>query len=219
MMRRRAWTLVSYFALGGLVYFAAPTQAAAQIGFVSGGFMSDIKRYASGSAGLQVYDGTAAGGFLGAGVFVTKRFSAEFEMGLSSDSTTSVSTPVIVSGSTVNFTTTFATRLQTYSALFAVHIQPSSRLHLSFRGGATLIHHRRLIVPPQLVPPNPETNTTPMTTTVIENVASPIAGVDADVVLSPRLALVGALRVNTYTVATDLSAYSIRPMIGARLLF
>jgi len=47
-------------------------------------------------------------------------------------------------------------------------------------------------------------------------------------VLSPRVAIIGALRVHRFTIANDpgatalginLSAFSIRPMVGARLTF
>lgn len=212
-------TPLACFLLVCLSILGQATSAAAQTGFVSGGFLYDIKRYSSGSSGPQVYDGEAAGGYLGAGAFITRRFSAEFEMALTGDTTNRVSIPLLENASTINFVTTFATRLQTYSALFAVHVRPSARLHLSFRGGATLVHHRRVIVPQQIVPPSPETNTVSITTTITENVAAPTAGVDVDIPLSPRFAIVGALRVHRFTVATDLPAVSIRPMVGARVTF
>jgi hypothetical protein len=205
--------------LGLLSILALPAHAAAQSAFVSGGVLYDIKRYSSGSAGPQVYDGEAGGGYLSAGAFVSKRLSAEFEMALSGETTTDVTTPVFISGSAVNFTTTFTTKLQTYSALFAVHTAPSARLHLSYRGGITFVHHRRTIIPPQILPANPESNTVPAPTTLTENVAAPTAGVDADFLFSPRLAMVAALRVHAFTVATDLSAFSIRPMAGLRVTF
>jgi hypothetical protein len=212
-------TLLACIALVCLSGLCHATRAAAQSAFVSGGFLYDIKRYDSGPSGPQVYDGEAAGGYLGAGAFITKRFSAEFEMALTGDTTNRVSVPLLENASTINFVTTFSTRLQTYSALFAVHIRPSARLHLSVRGGATLVHHRRVIVPQQIVPASPDTNTVSITTTITENVAAPTAGIDADIMLSPRFAIVGALRVHRFTVATDLPALSVRPMVGARVTF
>jgi hypothetical protein len=218
-LRLRMRIVVVCCPLVSLASLCHPTNAAAQSGFVSGGFLEDIKRYSSDSSGPQVYDGQAAGGYLGAGAFITKRFSAEFEVSFSGDTTTTVTVPLLVNGTTTNFTSTYTTRLQTYSALFAVHTAPSSRLHLSYRGGVTFVHHRRDIIPPQILPMSPETNTVPMTTTVIENVAGPTAGIDADVILAPHFAIVGALRLTAFTVATDLSAFSIRPMVGARVRF
>lgn len=206
-------------ALVCLANLCRPARATAQATFVSGGFLEDVKRYDSGSAGPQVYDGNAPGGFLGAGAFIAKRFSAEFELGVSGETTTTQSVPVLFNGSTITYSTTYTTKLQTYSALFAVHTAPSSRLHLSYRGGITFVHHRRTIVPPQILPLSPEANTAPTTTTFVDNVAGPTAGVDADFLLSSRFAIVAALRVHHFTVATDLPAFSIRPMLGARVTF
>jgi hypothetical protein len=222
MMRIRilgGWLVLA--CLGCVGSLCVPGEASAQAGFISGGFLYDIKRY-SGDESQNVYDGQAAGGFVGVGAFVAKRLSAEFEMGLSRDTTTTVSTPVVIAGmGTVDFNTVYTTRLQTYSALFAVHTAPSERLHLSYRGGVTFVHHRREILPPNILPVNPQTpSTIPATPTVlIENVAGPTAGIDADVILSQRFAIVGALRVHAFRIATDLSAFSIRPMVGARVTF
>jgi hypothetical protein len=197
-----------------------PRAAAAQAGFVSGGFQYDIKRY-SGDESMNVYDGQAAGGFIGAGAFVAKRLSVEFEAGFSGDTTTTVSTPVAIAGQgTVNFETTYTSRVQSYSALVGVHTAPSERLHLSFRGGVTFVHHRREIVPPPILPVYPgEPSTSPLPTTIVDNVAGPTAGVDADVMLTPRFAIVGALRVTQFRIATDLSAFTIRPLVGVRATF
>lgn len=211
--------MLARIALGCLAVLSLATAAAAQIGFVSGGFLDDIKRYSSAGTGPDVYDGDAAGGYLGAGAFITRRFSAEFELGLSADTTTQVNVPLLLNGQTTNFTTTYMTRLTTYSALVAVHTTAFSRLHLSYRGGVTIVHHRRVIIPPQILPASPDANTVPMPTTITENVTGPTAGIDADFPIVPRLAIVGALRVTRFTVATDLSAYSVRPMIGARVSF
>lgn len=204
----------------GVISLCATREAAAQAGFVDGGFLYDIKRYSSGDVIQKVYDGNAAGGFVGAGAFVMKRLSVEFEAGFSRDTTTIVSTPVLVGSSTVDFNTTYTSSLQTYSALVGVHTAPSERLHLSFRGGVTFVHQRREIIPPQILPVYPqEPSTPPVPATYTDNVAGPTAGVDADVMVTPRLAIVGALRITQFRLNTDLSAFTIRPMVGARVTF
>jgi hypothetical protein len=207
-------------ALIGVACLAAPHVAAAQAVSVSGGVMVDTRRYASGDAGPQVYDGQAVGGFAGVDVSVTGRFSIEFETSFSGDATKTITNPISIAGaSPVDFTTTYHTRMQTYSGLFAVHLTPSPRVHLSVRGGATYVHHRREIIPPVLLPANPAANTTPQPVVIIDNVAAPAVGIDADVPLSPRFAIVGAVRANWFTIASELRAYSIRPLIGVRVRF
>jgi hypothetical protein len=218
-MHPRLLSRIFFGSIVPIIFVGLTTEASAQTAFVSGGFLDDIKRYSSAGTGPDVYDGAAAGGYLGAGAFITRRFSAEFELGFTGDTTTQVNVPLLVNGSTTNFTTTYMTRLTTYSALFAVHTAPFSRVHLSYRGGVTIVHHRRVIVPPQILPASPDANTVPMPTTITENVTGPTAGIDADFLIAPRFAIVGALRVTRFTVATDLSAFSVRPMVGARISF
>jgi hypothetical protein len=219
-MRVRMRAVLVGFFIAVFAGFGLPARAAGQGAFVSGGALVDIKRYSSGT-GPQVYDGEAVGGYVGAGAFVTRRFSAEFEAAFSAEASKRLDTPVVIPGTsqTSNFTTTFQTKVEAYSAMFAVHTSPTARLHLSYRGGVTFIHHRRTILPPEILPANPAANTVALPTTLVENVAGPAVGVDADFVLSPRLSIVGALRVHAFTVATDLSAFSIRPMAGVRVRF
>jgi hypothetical protein len=211
--------LVCLASLGRPARVAAQSSASSPTAFVSAGFLGDIRRYDSGSGGPQVYDGNASGGYFGAGAFITHRFSAEFELGTSGDVTTTQSVPVLFAGTTTNFVTTYTTKLRTYSALFAVHTAPSSRLHLSFRGGITVVHHTRTIVPPQILPVSPDPNATPTTTTIEENVTGPTAGADADILIAPHFAVVAALRIHRFTLTNDLSAFSITPMLGGRVTF
>jgi len=221
MLPRHRRMMVVCFALVCCSSLGLARRAAAQAGFVSGGLVYDIKRYSSG-VGPQTYDGEAIGGYVGVGAFITRRFSAEFEMALSGDATNRVSFPILINASTntiSNITSIYETRLQTYSALFGVHTAPSRRLHLSYRGGVTFIHHRRRITPPLVLPADPAANTVGIQVTLIDNVAAPTAGVDADFLLAPRLALVAALRVHAFSIENDLSAFSIRPMVGARVSF
>jgi len=207
-------------ALIGVAGLAVPRVAAAQAVSVSGGVMVDARRYDSGGAGPQIYDGETVGGFAGVDVFLTRRFSIEFETSFSGDATTTITNPISIAGANpVDFNSTYHTRMQAYSGLFAVHLTPSARVRLSVRGGVTYVHHRREIVPPMLLPANPAANTTPQPVVIIDNVAAPAVGIDADVPLSPRFAIVGAVRANWFTIAPELRAYSIRPLIGVRMRF
>jgi len=199
---------------------AAPRGVWAQTISASGGVMIDARRYDSAGSGPKVYDGEPVGGFFGVDVQLTKRFSAEFETSFSGDATTTISNPISIAGATpVDFTTTYHTRMQTYSGLFAVHLTPSARVHVSVRGGASYLHHRREIVPPTLLPADPRATTPTQPVEIVDNVWAPVLGADADVPLSSRLAIVAALRANWFKVAPELRAYSVRPMIGVRVLF
>lgn len=221
-MSTRMRILIGSLLIASLASLCGPALASAQTGYVTGGLMFDIRRYASAGEGPKVYDGEPLGVSAGAGVFVPKstRFAVEFELTASRDATTTITTPVSIAGaSPVDFTTTYKTRVQTYSGLFAWHVVRAPHLHLSVRGGATFVHHRREIVPPALLPADPRATTPTVPVVIIDNVAAPALGIDADLPLSTHFAIVAAARANRFTVATDLSAYSIRPMIGARALF
>ncbi len=195
-------------------------QAAAQTVYASGGVTVDARRYASGDAGPQVYDGQPVGGVAGVGVSLTKRFSLEFETSFSGDATTTITNPISIAGAApVDFTTTYHTRMQTYSGLLAVQVVSFARVHVSVRGGVTYLHHRREIIPPMLLPPDPRATTPPEPVVIIDNVAAPAVGVDADVPLSSRFAIFGAVRANWFTIEPDLRAYSIRPLLGLRVRF
>jgi hypothetical protein len=199
---------------------AAPRGVSAQTISASGGVMIDARRYDSDGSGPKVYDGQPAGGFFGVDVRLWKRCSAEFETSFSGDATTTITNPISIAGATpVDFATTYHTRMQTYSGLFAVNLTPSARVHVSVRGGATYLHHRREIIPPTLLPADPRATTPTQPIEIVDNVWAPAVGADADVPLSSRLAIVAAVRANWFKVAPELRAYSVRPMLGVRVFF
>jgi hypothetical protein len=186
----------------------------------SGGLVIDARRYASGDSGPQIYDGQPIAGFAGVDVSLAKRFSIDFETTFSGDATTTITNPISIAGANpVDFTTTYHTRMQTYSGLFAVHLTPSALVRLSVRGGVTYIHHRREIIPPMLLPSDPRAMTPTQPVVIIDNVAAPAVGVDAEVPLSLRFAIVAGLRANWFTIVPELRAHSIRPMMGVRVSF
>jgi hypothetical protein len=223
VMRTRVQICLGRVLLAALALAAcvvAPRGVSAQTISASGGVMVDVRRYDSGGSGPKVYDGQLVGGFFGVDVQVTKRVSAAFETSFSGDATTTITNPISIAGATpVDFTTTYHTRMQTYSGLLAVQLTPSARVHVSIRGGVSYLHHRREIIPPTLLPADPRATTPTQPVEIIDNVWAPAVGGDVDVPLSSRLAIVGAVRANWFKVAPELRAYSVRPMIGARVLF
>jgi len=110
--------------LAALAIVGVPAPARAQTGFMSGGLTFDIRRYAADGEGPKVYDGQPPGGFIGAGVFMTQRFSIDFETSLSSDVTTSITTPVVIADS----------RSPREARLHAARCQPGSHSRTSMRG-------------------------------------------------------------------------------------
>ncbi len=191
------------------------SEAAAQSGFVQGGFAGDIKRF-SNDGGQSAFDGTTGAVWVGGGGFLMPRFSVGVELDLGGDTTNSETVSVSISGRPTEITTTYTSRRRTVSALAGIHADAGSAVRIGCYVGLSFTAFRRTIASdaPPVVLEEPE----PLAE-FDERVTGAIVGVDVAVRVAPHLSIVPALRAQGLSLSGDLTGFSIRPSIGARVTF
>jgi hypothetical protein len=92
------------------------------------------------------------------------------------------------------------------------------RIRAAVLGGLTLVHFRRTVT---LRPPAPAGGTSvgPPPSVFVDRVGAATVGGDLELFVSPHVAIVPAVRVHAFRLASDLGGLSIRPSVGVRWVF
>jgi hypothetical protein len=194
--------------------FVAST-AAAQTAFVEGGFSRDVRRFSNEGA-RSAFDGTASGFWINGNALVTPRFSVGVEIDAGDEVTFDDTVTIAISGRPTQITTTYTSRRRSISALAGVHTSSGRVLQLGVYGGLSFTGFRREIAsdaPPIVL------NEAPTPSVFDERLTAAVVGVDVAILLTRNMALVPALRAQGLSLSGDLSGFSIRPSIGARVTF
>jgi hypothetical protein len=188
---------------------------AAQSAFVDGGFTREIRRF-SNEGGQSAFDGTVNSIWIGAAGYFTSRWSVGVEADFGGDSTFAETVTVTVSGRPTAITTTYTSRRRSVSALAGVHSAAGKPVRVSCYGGLSFVAFRREISSD--APPVVLEDPAPLSV-LDERRTGAIVGIDVAFHVTPNLAVVPALRAQGLSLSGDLSGFSIRPSIGARIVF
>jgi hypothetical protein len=191
------------------------SSAAAQSVFVEGGFSRDVRRF-SHEGTQSAFDGTVNGTWVNGSGFVTPRLSVGVELDTGGEVTFDDTVTVTIAGRPSQITTTYTSKRRTVSALAGIHTAPGRAVQIGAYAGLSFTEFRRQIssdAPPIVL------NETPAPSVLEERVTNAVVGVDVAILLAPHIALVPALRAQSLTLSGDLSGFSIRPSIGARVTF
>jgi hypothetical protein len=201
---------------GVLVWSVAVAgDAAAQSAFVEGGFAREIKRF-SNEGGRSAFDGTVSSLWIGAAGYFGSRWSVGVEADFGGESTFSETVSVTVAGRPTAITTTYTSRRRSVSALAGVHSASGKLVRVSCYGGLSFVGFRREISSD--APPVVLEDPAPLSV-LDERRTGAIAGIDVAFHVTRNLAIVPALRAQGLSLSGDLSGFSIRPSIGARVVF
>jgi hypothetical protein len=192
-----------------------PWTSAAQSAFVEGGLSRDVRRFSSeGSA--STFDGTVNGIWAQASVFMTPRWSVGIELDNGDEVSVDQTVTLTVGGRPSSITTTYKSKRRTVSAIAGLHTAARRAVQLGAYAGLSFTNFRREIssdAPPIVL------NETPAPSIFEERVTDAIVGVDVAILLTPNVAIVPALRAQGLSLSGDLSGFSIRPSLGARITF
>ena len=198
-----------------VVCLLAASTAGAQTAFIEGGFSRDVRRF-SHEGTQSPFDGTVNGVWVNGSVFVAPRWSVGVELDNGEDVTFEDKVNLTLAGRPTEITTTYISKRRTVSALAGIHTSPGRPVQLGAYAGLGFTRFRREIssdAPPIVI------NETPTPSVFEERVTNAIVGVDVAILLAPNVALVPALRAQGLSLSGDLSGFSIRPSIGARISF
>jgi hypothetical protein len=189
--------------------------AAAQSAFVEGGLSRDVRRF-SNEGTASAFDGTVNGTWGHASAFMTPRWSVGVEFDYGDEVTVDETVTLTVTGRPTPITTTYKSRRRTVSAITGLHTAPGRLVQLGAYAGLSFTSFRREIssdAPPIVL------DETPAPSVFDERVTDAIVGVDIAILLTQNVAIVPALRAQGLSLSGDLSGFSIRPSIGARITF
>jgi hypothetical protein len=201
--------------VGVTVLLLTASTADAQWGFVEGGISRDVRRF-SHEGTRSAFDGTVNGIWVNGGAFMTPRLSVGVELDDGKDVTFDDTVNLTIEGRPSQITTTYTSRRRTLSALAGIHTSPGRAVQLGAYAGLSFTMFRREIssdAPPIVL------GETPGPSVFDERVTDAIVGVDVAIMLAPSIAIVPALRAQALSLSGDLSGFSIRPSIGARVTF
>ena len=172
-----------------------------------------IKRF-SGEPGTSVLDTTSLGLTLSAGASVGPRGGVEFEIGMDRPTTLTRTTDVRQG----RLQTDHINQMWTLSVLGAVHPVVRQRVRATVLGGLTLVSFRRTV---RRTPATPMIGTVdqPPESIFVDRVGGATVGGELAFALSPHVWIVPAVRLHTFTLASDLSGFSIRPSAGVKWTF
>ena len=209
MNRGLATALLLIILLGG----AAP--ALAQVAYIQGGIVTDVRRF-SGQPTDRVFDANVAAIVVGGGGFLTPMISAGVELDFGAESEFAESVTVTIAGRPETVTTTWASRRRTVSALFGVHSAAQRAVRVGAYAGLAFTAFRQRIAAdaPAIVLP-----ATPPATEFTHLAATPTVGVDVAVAISRNLAVVGVVRAQALESGSDMRGFSVRPGVAARVSF
>jgi len=207
------WNVLKYaLALASL---ALASTASAQPIFIQGSVGADVRRF-SAEPEKSPFDGTASAFAVGAGAEFVRHWVVSAEMDLGGPTTTSTATSFVFSGQSLTVHTSYVAERRSLSALAGYRSDASRRWRVGYYGGVSFTNLRREIVSDAesvvLQAPAPGS-------VYEQRLTGAIVGLDVAIRLGAHLAVVPALRAQGLTIGTDLSGYSVRPSIGARLSF
>ena len=191
------------------------SDAAAQSAFVQGGLSREFKRF-SREGDRSPFDGAANTVWVGVAGFPVPRVSVGVELDLGEESTFQETAAVTVSGRPAEITTSYTTRRRSIAALAGLHTSADRAVRLGCYVGLGFIAFRRTIASdaPAVVLQEP-----PEPSVFEERITGAIVGVDAAIRITPNLAVVPAVRAQGLSLGGELSGFSVRPSIGARVSF
>jgi hypothetical protein len=190
--------------------------AAAQSAFVEGGLSREIKRFSYGEGDRSPFDGTVSGVWINAGGFVIPRVSVSVEADLGGETRFEETSTVTVAGRPEEITTTYSSRRRSVGALAGIHSAPGRVVRVGVYAGLSFTWFRREIGSdaPTVVLDEP-----PDASVLEERVTGAVAGIDVAIHVHPNVAVVPALRAQGLSLVGDLTGFSFRPSIGARVTF
>lgn len=191
------------------------SDAAGQSAFVEGGFAREIKRF-SNEGNQSAFDGTVNALWIGGAGFVASRWSVGVEVDLGGESTSTETVSVTVAGRPTQITTSYTSRRRSVSALAGLHTAADTAVRIGcYIGlGFTAFHREIASDAPAVVLQEPA----PLAV-FDERTTGAIVGIDVAVRVAPNVAIVPALRAQGLSLSGDLTGFSIRPSIGARISF
>jgi hypothetical protein len=207
-----------------LAVLALPSSASAQLVFIQGSVVADIKRFDD-EAGQSAYDGTARALAFGIGHNITSHwfFSAEVDLGARSTRTTTTDV-VVISGASRVIHNSYSSQRRSIAALAGYRTAPQRRVQLGYYGGVCFTTLRREIASDAAAVVLQDAaalglDTFPVTSRYEDRLTGPIVGFDAAFRTGPHVAIVAALKAQGLKVGEELGGHSIRPAIGARIAF
>ncbi|MGH9374480.1 MAG: hypothetical protein ACRD15_23425, partial [Vicinamibacterales bacterium] len=153
---------------------------------------------------------------LGASGFVASRWSLGIEMDFSGPSTVGETVMVSIAGRPTEIRTDFTSRRRSVSALLGFHTGPARRVRVGCYAGLSFTAFRREILSdaPSIVLQEPS----PLSV-LEERVTGAIVGVDVAIRLGAHAAIVPGLRAQGLSLSGDLTGFSLRPGVSARIVF
>jgi hypothetical protein len=198
-----------------LAFLALASSASAQSIFVQGGVGLDVRRF-SAEPEKSPFDGTASAFAFGVGTEFMRHWVVSAEADLGGRTTTTSTTSVVFSGQTLTIHNAYSAERRSISALGGYRSGSERRWRVGCYGGVSFTRLRREIVSDAesvvLHAPAPGS-------VYEQQLTSAIVGIDVGVRIGTHLAIVPALRAQGLTIGTELSGYSLRPSIGARVSF
>lgn len=198
-----------------LLLLLSASPVLAQSAFIQGGIALDARRF-SAQPDNRVFDANTSAIMIGGGGFLTPMFSAGVEFDFSPESETAESTSVAIAGRPETITTTFTTRRRAVTALFGVHSPAQRTVRVgAYAGLAFTVFDQRIATsaPPIVL------STPPPPSEFTHRGAVPVVGVDVAIAVASRVSIVGVVRAQSLDFGGDLSGFSLRPGVAARVTF
>ncbi len=190
-----------------LLLLALSEPALAQSGvFVSGDIFADHKRF-SGNSTDSTLNVTGTGGGGGVGYQVSDRWDVRGEVEVGG--TTTIREELVPN--VTAFQSRTRNQITAFTALAGFSPATGSRVRFTVLGGISFLHVATEFdsVPPGLVV---------VAHTDIDNVVSPIVGVEMPLILGAHFSVVPALRVNAFALRTNgINGFALRPGIAVRI--
>jgi hypothetical protein len=189
--------------------------AAAQTGFVQGGYIRDIKRF-SHEGQASVFDGTVDGFSIGAAGFIAPHWSAGIELDYGGATTATEIVTVSISGRPAEIRTDYTSKRRSVEALAGLHTRADRPVRVGCYAGLSFTAFRREIASnaPAIVLQEPS----PLSV-LNERVTGAIVGVDVAIRLGAHVAVVPGFRAQGLSLSGDLTGFSLRPGISGRISF
>ena len=203
-----------------VVLLLSATSVRAQSIWVGAAFQQDVQRFSEDGVPDRL-DGSAPGWNVSTGVRAWRHLALQVEWSQGASIEDTLSFDVAVGSRNVAISSTFAHRTRALTALAGFTHRATSRVQLAYLAGAAFTQVRRGFrtnAPDVLLVFPSNTAATGEFTTTGEFVAF-VAGVDAIVQLRGRVHMLAGLRAQPLTVESDVSGWSVRPVVGIRWAF
>ena len=198
------------FALVTILFVLSSTAHAQSVGAAA---TWNIKRV-SGEADANVLDTRSPGVTVFVTAPATPHVSFALEIGVEREAAITTSTEA----NRIQLQTRYGNRMRLVSALAVIHPVQSGRVRWSVLGGLTFVHFERTIT---LDPEGTILGTAvqPPRSTFVDHMGAATVGMDVDLLVSPHVAIVPAVRAHSFRLASNVGGFSVRPSIGVRWMF